>query len=152
MVQSHSRSLELAFIVNLAFQFVFFFFCFSQERAELISKQYDADKAKLEKIRLLLVMFENLVLPFTAAFNESTVKGILSIQPCWCPIEIWFKSLGGEQAFFAGQAKQKEDFKRNPFSPVCYESGHLRMALAQFEDSSLPHALQPRVQPGLLKG
>jgi len=84
-------------------------FCFSQERAELISKQYDADKAKLEKIRLLLVVFENLVLPFTAAFNESTVKGTLSIQPCWCPIEIWFKSLGGEQAFFAGQAKQRED-------------------------------------------
>ncbi|KAK2564769.1 Coiled-coil domain-containing protein 93 [Acropora cervicornis] len=80
-----------------------------KERAELISKQYDADKAKLEKIRLLLVVFENLVLPFTAAFNESTVKGTLSIQPCWCPIEIWFKSLGGEQAFFAGQAKQRED-------------------------------------------
>ena len=81
---------------------MFCFVLFFQERAELISKQYDADKAKLEKIRLLLVMFENLVLPFTAAFNESTVKGTLSIQPFWCPSEIWFKSLDGEQAFFAG--------------------------------------------------
>lgn len=84
---------------------------FFQERAELISKQYDADKAKLEKIRLLLVMVENLVLPFTAAFNESTVKGTLSIQPFWCPSEIWFKSLDGEQAFSAGQAKQREDLR-----------------------------------------
>ena len=30
-----------------------------QERLEMIGKQYEADKAKLEKIRLLLVMFQN---------------------------------------------------------------------------------------------
>ena len=29
-----------------------------QERLELISKQYEADQVKLEKIRLLLVIFE----------------------------------------------------------------------------------------------
>ena len=108
----------IAIALNLVFAFFFFFFFF-QERSELISKQYEADKAKLEKIRLLLVMFENLVLPFTAALNESTGKGALSRQLFWCPIEIWFKSLDGEQASFAGQAKQSEDLRGTLFFPVC---------------------------------
>ena len=41
--------------------YVFFLF---QERLELISKQYEADKAKLEKIRLLLVMVLNILMVY----------------------------------------------------------------------------------------
>lgn len=42
-----------------------------QERLEMIGKQYEADKAKLEKIRLLLVMFQNPALfVILCYFNE----------------------------------------------------------------------------------
>ena len=39
-------------------------FSLFQERLELISKQYEADKAKLEKIRLLLVMVLNILMVY----------------------------------------------------------------------------------------
>ena len=41
----------------LCLNFILSFFRFIQERLELIGKQFEADKAKLEKIRLLLVSF-----------------------------------------------------------------------------------------------
>ena len=47
----------------MCWDLIYVFFLF-QERLELISKQYEADKAKLEKIRLLLVMVLNILMVY----------------------------------------------------------------------------------------
>ena len=55
------------------FFFIFFFIFLSglflfQERLELIGKQFEADKAKLEKIRLLLVCLKNPLFSFDSLY------------------------------------------------------------------------------------
>ena len=58
-------------------------FSLFQERLELISKQYEADKAKLEKIRLLLVMVLNISIYLKNAQEKRGITRDLRVEHAW---------------------------------------------------------------------